>query len=114
MPDAAALVGAIKKAAQQAGEAGKPVNVEFGTVISVSPLKVQVDQKMPLGEQQMVLSRNVTNYATTCTVNWTTSDGASVSGTKAITINNALVAGDRVILIRQQEGQKYLIFDRVG
>lgn len=114
MADAAALVGAIKKAAQQAGDAAKPVSIEFGTVISTSPLQVQVDQKMPLGSAQLVLSRHVTNYSTTCTVNWNTSDGASVTGAKAITINNALAVGDRVILVRQQEGQKYLIFDRMG
>ena len=38
-------VEVVKKAAVEAVEAGKPVNLLFGEVISASPLKIQVDQK---------------------------------------------------------------------
>ena len=36
----------------------------------------------------------------------------AVKGTKTITIYNALKKGDKVILIRQQGGQKFLILDK--
>lgn len=62
MPDAAGLLKTIKKAAVDAVEANKPVNLCFGTVTNVSPLKINVEQKMELGEAQLILSRNVTDY----------------------------------------------------
>lgn len=109
MLDASGFVMAMQKMSQNVQEAGKPVNVEFGTVISITPLQISVDQKMILGVNQLILSRDVTNYTTTCTISWT-----HESGTKQITINNALKQGERVILLRLQEGQQYLVLDRVG
>ena len=37
-----------------------------------------------------------------------------VNGQKQITIHNGLDVGDEVILIRQQEGQKFVVLDRIG
>ena len=62
MPDAAGLLKTIKKAAVDAVEANKPVNLCFGIVTNTSPLKINVEQKMELGEAQLLLSRNVTDY----------------------------------------------------
>ena len=70
MPDATELVKAMKRAALDALESTKPVNVVFGTVESVSPLKINVEQKMILGKSQLVLSRNVTDFETKVTVEW--------------------------------------------
>ena len=58
----------VKKAAVEAVEAGKPVNLLFGTVISASPLKIQVDQKAIYTEKMLVLTRNVTDYEVDMTV----------------------------------------------
>lgn len=144
MPDAVGLVKAMKRAAIEAVEASKPVNVYFGQVVSASPLQINVEQKMILGKAQLILSRNVTDFKTMVTVQWETekeekththkvegSDGEGDSinitsktqnvkhtheivGQKEITIHNALEVGDEVILIRQQEGQKYVVIDRIG
>lgn len=146
MADANGLVEAIKRAARDEREASKPVNVYFGEVVSVSPLKINVEQKMVLGKQQLVLCRNVTEYTTMATVQWQTEkeeqehkhrienitdDGGDkitsactekqdnkhkhdIEGTKQITIHNALEKGEQVILIRQQEGQKFIVVDRIG
>ena len=43
MPDANELVNTLKRAAVEAVEAGKPVNVYFGEVVSASPLKINVE-----------------------------------------------------------------------
>lgn len=105
MADANLLVEALKKAAIKAVEARKPVNVYFGEVVGTSPLRINVEQKMTLGEKQLVLSRNVTDYKTSLT---------GAAGKMEVTVHNGLAAGDGVILARQQEGQKFIILDRVG
>lgn len=144
LADASGFVEMIKKAAQETGEAEKPVNVCFGKVICKSPLQINVEQKMVLGERQLILARNVTDYTLTVTVDWMTESGLgthshTVSGTdgggddiylttggsnlihdhrligkKNIIIHNGLAVDDEVILIRQQRGQKYIVIDRIG
>lgn len=103
MPDAVKLVKMIKKAAVEAVEAMKPVNLCFGTVEGISPLKINVEQKMTLGEAQLVLSREVADYKVAA-------DG--LAGVQEITIRNGLAVGERVILARQQGGQKYFVLGR--
>ena len=131
LADANELVETLKRAAVEAMQATKPVNVYFGEVVSAAPLKINVEQKMMLGEKQLILSRNVTNFKTSITegniknyyyTGSTTDSGtAPVSpshvhavGKIEITVHNGLVVGDEVILIRQQEGQKFIVLDRIG
>ena len=116
----------IKKAAKEAVDAGQPSDFCFGKVTSTSPLKILVEQKMTLGAAQLILTRNVTDYRTKVTVDWSTetkSGGSGESsfashnhpivGTKTLTIHNALQIGDEVILLKKRGGQKYLVLDRV-
>jgi hypothetical protein len=64
LPDAVGLVKIIKKAAIEAVESTKPVAIYFGIVTSISPLQINVEQKMKLGKSQLILSRNITDYRT--------------------------------------------------
>lgn len=127
MPDAVGIAKKIKRAAIEAQESTKPVEICFGKVTSASPLKILVEQKLPLGEGQLILTRNVTDFTTEVTVDWNTENkgGGSgyasyethkhpIKGRKKITVHNGLVVGDEVILIRQQGGQKYIVVDRIG
>ena len=129
LADANGLVEAVKKASRDEWEASKPVSVYFGEVISKTPLKINVEQKMILGENQLILTRNVTDYMTTVTVQWTTEEGVlspdgetadtplhvhDIVGTKNFLMHNALEVGDEVIILRQQEGQKFIVADRIG
>ncbi len=144
MADAVRLLSEIKRAAVDAVEASKPVNVYFGEVKTVKPLTINVEQKMILNESQLILTRNVTNFLTMAMVNWESEEEADghfhevslsgldgeavegrteapskkhthmVAGQKQIMIQNGLEAGDRVILLRQQEGQKFIVLDRIG
>lgn len=99
------LLKMIKKAAIEAVNASKPANVVFGKVISVSPLKIKVDQKLILGKSQVTLSKSVTDYRLSVT---------SSDETKTITVNNALKTGEEVILMQVSGGQKYIVIDRIG
>lgn len=127
MPDYTELLNIVKRAATEAVEAGKPSGVFFGKVLSTEPLQIKVDQKMVLGAAQLVLTRNVTNYDTAVEAEWETAEVGggsgeasfelhkhSISGVKLLTIYNGLSAGDQVILIQQQGGQKYIVLDKVG
>jgi len=128
--DANGIVKKVHQAAIDAMESTKPVNVYFGEVMSVSPLKIDVEQKMILGEKQLILTRNVTDFKTKITAGniknyYYTGDvnsgTAPVSpshvhavGTIEVTVHNGLAVGDEVILIRQQEGQRFIVVDRIG
>lgn len=130
------LVKLMKKAAIEAVDASKPANMVFGKVISISPLKIKVDQKLILTSAQLVLSRSVTDYTIEMTVDHVTEDhththtisdtytgGGSASsethkheykGRKEFLIHGALKVGEEVILMQVSGGQKYIVIDRIG
>ena len=56
------LVRLVKQAAVEAVRADAPMAVCYGTVLSPSPLKIQVDQKKILGEAQLILTDSVRDY----------------------------------------------------
>lgn len=126
MPDYTGLTKAIKQAAIEAMEASKPVKLYYGTVISASPLKISVEQKMTLTEKQLVLTKAVTDYIVDIQVshNTETAVGGSgeasfathnhtYTGRKQIKIYNGLKNGEKVLLARFQEGQCFLVLDRI-
>lgn len=99
------IIEIIKKAATDAVKASKPVTICYGVVDSTSPLKIKIDSKLTLGSSQLILSRNVTDYTTTMTIE---------SGNVQVTIKNAIKTGDNVVLCRIQGGNKYVVIDKVG
>lgn len=143
MSDVNGLVETLKRAALDAFEASKPANIYFGEVVNIAPLKISVEQKMLLGEKQLILSRNVTDFKTSISIEWLTQNSLGehnhlvkgsdsegddidietdaenllhsheITGKKEITVHNGLAVGDNVILLRQQGGQKFIVLDRV-
>lgn len=136
MPKPTNAVELVKKAAVEAVDASKPVHILFGTVISASPLKIQVDQKAIYTEKMLVLTRNVTDYEVDMAVSHQTvtiSHGHPVTdtytgggtaesinhnhpiqGRKKFKVHNALVVGDQVVMARIQKGKKFLVLDRIA
>ena len=108
----------IKKAAVEAVEASNPARVMYGTVLTDSPLKIKIDQKFILTKEFLILTKNVKDYETEATVNWTTESESGhnhgITGRKKIIIHNALKVGDKVMLLQEQGGQKYIVLDKVG
>lgn len=98
------LVETIKTAALSAFEESKPVAIVSGVVEETSPLKIKVDQKRVFTETFLDLSNNVKDYETEVTINGVTQ--------KCI-IHNSLKVNEKVILLRFQGGQKYLVLDRM-
>ena len=102
--DTTDLMVLIKKIAANAIEAGKPTDYFFGKVLSKSPLKISVEQKIILDSAQLILTRNVTEFETEITI-----EGKR----HKIKVHNELDNGEEVILLRQKGGQKFLVLDRV-
>ncbi|KOP78749.1 phage portal protein [Lysinibacillus sp. FJAT-14745] len=94
----------IKRIAIDAVNSQKLSNIVYGTVISISPLKVQIDQKLILEEVHLKLTRAVQDYE----VEMSVSNGAK----QIYKIYNGLVQDDKVTMIRAQGGQQYIIIDK--
>lgn len=62
----------IKKMAVGANEANAPTYVFFGTVTSINPLEIMVEQKLKLTKEFLVLTKNVKDYTVDVSVEWAT------------------------------------------
>ena len=83
------IVALIKQAALDAVNASYPVTVVFGRVVSIKPMQVYINQKMPsVGKDFLVITETV--------------------------LKNNVQAGDKVILLRMQGGQKFIVLDKEG
>lgn len=130
------MIELIKQIAINVNEQSKLSKFEFGTVESISPLKIRIDQKKILEQTDLLLSHLVRDYYVDITVQhstdsiyggWDTTHshpnaGDNVipidheheyKGRKKIMIHNGLKVGEKVVLIRQMGGQLYYILDRI-
>ena len=107
------LVRAVKQAAVEAVKADGPM------------LKIQVDQKKTLTDAQLILTNNVRDFNVDMTVDHQTESQSGGSGEdafaahqhaykgrKTFKVHLALKAGEKVILISCDGGQKYIVLDR--
>lgn len=128
------MLKAIKQAAIDAVEQTNPVIIQFGTVISTSPLEVSVDQRFTLSEDFLIIPERllylrgveeefeleIQGVVQTGPANddrWT--GDMKIWGQELKTIRRVnmplrpLEVGDELILLRMQGGQQYLVIDRV-
>lgn len=109
------MLDQIKRAAMEAIEAGSPVAIMFGTVTGVDPLEVSVDQRLSLDADFLIVPESLTRYEINLQHAHTVPSGG-VTGEalpSLIVIRPGLQQGDRVLLLRMQGGQRYLILDKV-
>ncbi len=156
------IIEVIKKASMEAEEQSSPANILYGTVISVNPIQIQVEQKMVLTKEFLIFTKNVIDYDVQISLDWNTSNESindththnlegnmqvistiepndnnqeiineitsnlsiqnaniniehshKVNGTKIITIHNGLKQNDKVILLQQRGGQKFVVLDKI-
>ena len=81
------LTQIIKKIAEDARKAAKPCYIVIGTVLKVKPLKIKVNQKLILTGEFLYLTETVSD--------------------------KKLSKDDKVVMIRADGGQKYLVVDRM-
>ena len=137
LADFTGLIETVKKAVIKAIDANYPVAVLYGEVIQSNPLQIRVEQKMTLEKAQLILSRNVTEHTIEMTVDHFTEDETqhiysvidtytgggnsqptthrhAYKGRKKFVAHNGLVKRDKVILLRVQGGQQFVVLDRIG
>lgn len=111
------LIAIMKQAAMDTMDNAQMCDLRFGTVISTSPLKVQVTNVFTIPESLLIVPEHLTDHVVSVSLNLTTSKVSehthSVSGKHSITIHNALKVGDKIALLRKQGGQSYFILDRI-
>lgn len=114
------LLETIKKAAQDAMNASEPSTFLYGTVTSANPLKIQVDsdKKLTLTKDFLVVGKSLQDREVEMEFDMETDRDEygrtyAIKGKKTIKINNGLKAGDKVILLKQHGGQKYMVTERM-
>lgn len=129
MHDYSRLNNLIKEISLNAVESSKPINVIFGIVTSDDPLIIEIEDKLKLNKNQLILTRNVTDFKTklsfdnpgiTHDVNGylpgTTHNIDKLEFTSNIkndiTIYNGLKKDEEVILINLKGEQQFIVWDR--
>ncbi|MBD2846186.1 DUF2577 domain-containing protein [Paenibacillus sp. IB182496] len=96
----AGMLDLIKAAGASAVEAGAPVQLRYGVVASVEPLAITVDQRFSLTRPFLVLTAALQRLT------------VSVDGSERV-VRPGLQPGERVLLVRMQGGQQYVVLDKV-
>lgn len=109
MSDATALVKLVKQIASDAVQASDPVIIRYGKVEKVNPIRISLDQKLKLGKEHLILTQNVMEH----TVEISPESGEKMGERSKVTVHNGLAAGDKVILLRLQGGQQYVVLDKI-
>lgn len=104
--DSNTLIKIIKKAAIDAVMARKPMAMCMGEVVSASPLKISIDQKMTLSATQLMLTSAVRDFE----VETTADDSPDCN---KISVHLGMNIGEKVILLRCDGGQKFIVLDRL-
>lgn len=137
----------IKQLSVNAVNATQPFAFMYGTVTSVDPIEIEIDQKLKLGEKQLIFSTLVQDFDVdmymeheveetdlihkhdasivitsphgdtgTITVQNSPDSDKHIheyKGVKTFTLNLKLAKDEKVLLLRIQGGQKFLVLDRV-
>lgn len=94
------MLDIIKKASLGAVGNTNPVAFSYGTVTEAAPLQIQVDQRFILSGNALVLPESVME----CKV--------ELEG-REVVVRRGLASGDRVLMVRMQGGQSYIVLDRL-
>lgn len=119
--DAQKFVMMIKQAAVEAVNAKEPMSLKIGKVISTTPLKIDLNQKITVSESQLLLTNAVRDHVVYATMDYTDENAVCSSNTesadedrKKFTVHLGLKVGERVLMLRCDGGQKFIVLDRLG
>lgn len=131
MYDAKDLLRVLKVSASEERRASDPCDILQGYVLSASPLKIQISDKLILDDDFLVLPEHLTDHEVEIEIEtakkWTTestgggageaafaSHSHDIKGKRKMKILNALKKDDIVLLLRQDGGQNFIVLDRIG
>ncbi|WP_046180393.1 DUF2577 family protein [Domibacillus tundrae] len=103
------MLGTILKAAQENGEANRPVRLIPADVVTPAPnLKIRLmnDDKLIMEGEHFIIPESLTKHTKQVTINGTNN---------SITFHNELQAGDELMVVSLQglDAAKYYVLDRV-
>ncbi|MFS1514550.1 DUF2577 domain-containing protein [Chengkuizengella sp. SCS-71B] len=104
------MIDLIKQASLGAVNASGPTKILYGTVAKINPLEINVDQRFKLPEDFLVVPESVTEIVVDLKHSHV---GTEESLNEPIVIRKGLEVGDKVLLLRIQGGQQYIVLDRV-
>lgn len=120
------LLKAIKQASGELIGNMKLCDWMLGVVTQTNPLIITVEDKLPIPEECLLLTKNTCEWSVDMSVDHITENRGGGSGyaqfeshnhgyvgRKTYLVHNGLVVGDQVILIRKEGGQKFIVLDRV-
>lgn len=119
MEGASALHTTIRKMINETLEYKNISDWEYGTVVKSEPLEIMVNQKITLTKSFLEVLPQLSDFKIKIEYE---KDPEPEPGNseeepeiieKEITIKNELKQGDKVILLKKNGGQKYLVLDRI-
>ena len=119
------IVNIIKEIASTVIQTGEPRAVLVGEVVSASPLEIKIDPKLTIPEENIILTKNTSEWTMEMSVDHVTenrsggggyaefaSHNHEYKGRKKYLVHNQLVVGDKVIMLKETGGQRYIALDR--
>ena len=119
------IVNTIKEIASNVIANGEPTEVIVGEVVSESPLAIKIDPKLTVPEENIILTKNTCEWTMEMSVDHVTENRAGGGGMalfeshnhdyvgrKKYLVHNQLVVGDKVIMLKETGGQRYIALDR--
>lgn len=114
------LLKLMKKAGVEAVDTTSPMKTLIGTVTSISPLEITIDQRLCIPADFLFLTDNVIDKEVEVTVNDEVDQGGELDlhkhsyvGNKKHIHHNGLKIGEKVLLLRIQGGQQFIVLNRV-
>lgn len=91
------MLDIIRKASLGAVSNTNPMAVVYGTVINIAPLEINIDQRFTLPASVLVIPETISKLSS-----------ETGNGTQT-----GLQLNDRVLMLRVQGGQSYVVLDRL-
>lgn len=115
------LIKLIKQAAIEAVEQSSPMGIAYGTVTKINPLEINVEQRMNVKGDMILLTSNVIDHEVKVEIDEKTEDALTsqynhihkYKGIKEQIHKKGLKKGEKVLLLRINGGQKYIVLDRL-
>lgn len=119
------IVGAIKDIVVNTIRSLSLSDIEIGEVVSADPLIIQTESKIPLDASSIVLTKNTSLHSIDMSVDHLTENRAGgggmaeyashnheYKGRKTYLVHNELLVGEKVILLRESGGQRYIAIEK--
>lgn len=108
--------------ANRGGHDSEYSDIVFGTVVSESPLAIQISNQMTLTEAFLTLGSNVTRHKVWMKttgrkredIKKPIEDGTPAAKYTEYEVDGRLKVGDGVAMLRQDGGQQFYVFEKLG